>query len=465
MKRLFVAAALCAAILLFAAPAALAANAPLHAAGHSGASARAAFAKAPMDRAPLKYEPLARRILTGSGTINLSVYSYLGEEEVGATAQWLVMTDDDYGTGYGTTDADGHVELTGVPAATGSNGEITVFLDNPDNGMYDLSNLGWGDGGWSGALQAGRLPVTIVRSSQSGWTGWTAARVWLWAENAGREAHLARTDITQIGATTNGYARTITTGPELLTDGALYFWDNQGLELPVGSIAVSPGQEAAPGQTVHQAQAQRLWMDAWGSGKPGTRTWLGLDNYPSGWVNSIGGVADWPESATPKDFGSFTTTGNAADDWKRITIPSGAAPGYAYYVWADHDGGSLSLSTWFQVCTLKPSRATIGRSTAIALSGVVPIKGHEGSTRGTPKYVHLYKTTSSRLAAKGQPPVNGGGTRAAGWTRIGRVRTDGLGKYRKGSIRPGRTTWYVAWYPRDAWYWGAWTSVAKVTVR
>ena len=79
--------------------------------------------------------------------------------------------------------------------------------------------------------------------------------------------------------------------------------------------------------------------------------------------------------------------------------------------------------------------------------------------------MHIYKTTSSRLAAKGQPPVNGGGTRAAGWTRIGRVRTDGLGKYRKGSVRPGRTTWYAVWYPRDAWYWGAWTSLVKVTVR
>jgi len=465
MRRLLVTAALGAAILLFAAPAALAVSAPLHAAGHSGASARAPFAKDRMARAPLTFEPLARRILTGSGTIALNVYTFNGMPEVGAEVGWWVVEELDFGTGSGSTDDNGHVDLTGVPAATAANGEIAVFLNHPDNGMYDLSNLGWGASGWSGGLQPGRLPLTIVRSSQSGWTGWTAARAWLWAENPGAERHLARTDIAQTGATTNGYARTITTGPESLTGGALYFWDNQGLELPVGGIAVSSGQEAEPGQTVYQAQAQRLWMDGWGSGKPGTRTWLGLNNYPSGWVNSVGGVADWPSSASPKDFGSFTTTGNAADDWKRITIPSGAAPGYAYYVWADHDDGPLSLTTWFQVCTLKPSRATVGKSTAVGLSGVVPIKGHEGSTRGTPKWVHLYKTTSSRLAAKGQPPVNGGGARAAGWTRIGRVRTDGLGKYRKGSISPGRTTWYVAWYPRDSWYWGAWTSVAKVTVR
>ena len=464
MKRLFVAVALCAAILLLAAPVALAASAPLHAVGQS-AAVRAPFAKNHLDRAPLKYEPLARRILSGTGTISLNVYPFSGPAEVGAEVHWWVFEELDFGTGSGKTDTDGHIALPGVPAATASNGEITVFLDNPDNGMYDLSNLSWGATGWTGGLQPGQLPVTIVRSSQSGWTNWTTATAWLWAENAGGESHLARTDIAQAGATTNGFARTITTGPESLSGGALYFWDNQGLELPVDGIAVSSGQEATPGQTVYQSDAQRVWLDGWGSGKPGTRTWLGLDNYPSGWVNSIGGVADWPNSATPKDFGSFTTTGNAADDWKRITIPSGAAPGYGYYVWADHDGGSLSLSTWFQVCTLKPSRATVGRSTAIALSGIVPIKGHEGSKRGTPKYVHLYKTTSSRLAAKGQPPVNGGGTRAAGWTRIGKVRTDGLGKYRKGSVRPGRTTWYVAWYPGDSWYWGAWTSVAKVTVR
>ena len=96
---------------------------------------------------------------------------------------------------------------------------------------------------------------------------------------------------------------------------------------------------------------------------------------------------------------------------------------------------------------------------------MVPIKGHYGGKTGTRKYVTVYKTTSSKLAAKGQPPVAGGGSRAAGWTKVGRVRTDGLGRYRKGSIRPGRTTWYAVWYPGDSWYWGAWTSLAKVTVR
>ena len=468
MRRLFAAAIVCAAVLLIAAPAASALTAPLHRAAAPAPPKHNVVARSQTHRAPTAFVPLARRIPSGSGTISLDVYSFLGQPEAGAEAAWWVFTDTDYGTGSGTTDVNGHVDMTGVPAATSANGEIAVFLDpavNPDNGAYDLMNVGWSDAGWSGGLQPGRLPVTIVRSGQTGWNTWAAARVWLWAENAGGETHLARSDIARAGTTTNGYARTITTGPETLSDGALYFWDDQGIELPVDGTAVSSGQEAGPAPTVYQSQAQRVWMDYWGSGKPGTRTWLALNNYPNGWLNRIGGAADWPSTARPRDFGTFTTTGRPSDDWKRITIPSTAAPGYAYWVWASHDGGPLSLTTRFQVCTLKPSRTAVSKGTAIALSGVVPIKGHYGSKKGTPKYVTIYRTTSSTLAAKGQPAASGGSLRAAGWTRVGKVRTDGLGKYRKGSIRPARTTWYAAWYPGDSWYWGAWTSLAKVTVR
>ncbi len=425
------------------------------------------YVKRSADRAPLRYEPLARRILSGTGTISLNVYSYAGQPEVNAEADWWVSTDTDYGTGYAYTDANGHVDLTGVPAATSANGEIAVFLDpavNPDNGVYDLWNLSWPDTGWIGGLQPGRLPFTLVHDTSFGWQGWSAARVRLWAQNAGGEVHLARTDIPKTGATSTGYARTISTGPESLVGGSIYFWDDEGMELSVEGIQVSPGSEATPRQTVSQADAQRVWMDYWGSGKPGTSTWLVMNNFPAGWVNEVNGVADYPSSARVKAFGTYTSTGEEFQG-KRIVIPSTAAPGYRYWVGAAHTTGPLALQTWFQTCTLKPSRATVSKGTAIALSGIVPIKGHYGSKKGTPKYVTLYKTTSSRLAAKGQPPVIGGKTLAAKWTKVGRVRTDGLGKYRKGSIRPSRTTWYCAWYPGDAQYWGAWTSVAKVTVR
>jgi len=247
-----------------------------------------------------------------------------------------------------------------------------------------------------------------------------------------------------------------------LSAGSIYFWNEEGMELSVSGTAVSSGTNASPGVTAREADAQRLWMDYWGSGKPGTATWLVLNNYPDGWVNDVYGVADYPSSAKVKSFGSFTSTG-APYDGKRMTIPSSVAPGYAYYVWASHDSGPLSLQTWFQTCTLKPSKATVSRGASITLSGIVPVKGHYGSKKGTPKYVTIYKTTSAK-AAKAQPAVSGGKT-VKGWTKVGKVRTDGLGKYRKGSIRPSGTTWYCVWYAGDTQYWGAWTSVAKVTAR
>ncbi len=462
MRRVFVAASICAAILLFVAPAALALPAPLHPVGHAAANVHAPYAKRSVERAPFRYEPLARRILSGTGTISLDILTYGGQPEVNAEADWWVFGDLDYGFGHANTDANGHVELTSIPAATDDNGEIAVFPDDAGNTVYDLWGLSWGDGVWTGQLQPGQLPVTVVRSSDRNWYGWTAATVRLWSVN-GAETHLASSDITRTGATTYGTAPTITTGPEQLDAGTIHFWNDEGMELPVAGTDVSPGV-AAPGVIAREVDAQRIWMDYWGSGKPGTRTYLIMNNFPAGWTNDIAGVADYPTTANVQTVGGSTSSGG---DYtvKRVIIPSGAKPGYKYWVWADHRDGSLSLTTSFQTCTLKRTRSVVRKGTAIALSGVVPIKGHYGGKTGTRKYVTVYKTTKSKLAAKGQPPVAGGGSRASGWTRVGRVRTDGLGRYRKGSIRPARTTWYAVWYPGDSWYWGAWTSLAKVTVR
>jgi len=59
MRRSFVAVTLCAAVLLCAAPAALALTAPLHPVGTDSVDAHAPYAKHSADRAPLRYEPLA----------------------------------------------------------------------------------------------------------------------------------------------------------------------------------------------------------------------------------------------------------------------------------------------------------------------------------------------------------------------------------------------------------------------
>ena len=184
----------------------------------------------------------------------------------------------------------------------------------------------------------------------------------------------------------------------------------------------------------YQPQAQRVWMDYWGSGKPGTRTWLALNNYPERLAQLHRGRRRLAEHGEAKELRHLHHHRAATShDWKRITIPSTAAPGYAYWVWASHDAmAHCRCSTWFQVCTLKPSQDRReqghGNRPQRRRADQGALREQEGNAEVRP----IYKTTSSSLAAKGQPPVSGGRRLAAKWTRVGRARTDGLGKYRKG---------------------------------
>jgi hypothetical protein len=230
------------------------------------------------------------------------------------------------------------------------------------------------------------------------------------------------------------------------------------MELPVSGTAVSSGATASPALDVQEADAHAIWANGWASGKPGTTTRLILERFPAGWVNQLSGIADWPATATFKSFGTKTSAGGTYET-KSITIPSGTAPGYSYWIYADHSTGPLSLMTSFQTCTLNASKLTIRKGTRIKLSGVVPVKGHLGSTPGiTSKRAIIYKTTKST----GQPTT--WTPKSSIWTKVATVRVSGLGKFSR-YVSPSRTTRYVVRYPRDNWYWGAFTSVRKVTVR
>ena len=220
------------------------------------------------------------------------------------------------------------------------------------------------------------------------------------------------------GATTSGSVRTISAGAETLAGGSIYFWADQGTELPVSGVTVSPATTATR-LIVDQDEAQIAAMADWGSGKPGTSARLWLVNYPAGWVNDILGQADYPITAGVNDFGTVTTNGDEYDGQKMVTIPRTAAPGYAYWVLASHQNGPLSLVTSFQTCTLRPSAATVRKGAMVTLRGVVLIQGHYGSRKGTPKYVTLYRTTSTKTASH-QPYSKGGGT-VKGWIRMGKV--------------------------------------------
>ena len=462
MKRVFILPTVLAAALLLPAAAAATSWAPLHAPGHSRAAAFGARAAGHAGRAPLRYVPLARK-LSGTGTISVNVYQFDGSPEVNAEAEWVVFASGGMAYGSGNTDASGHVDLPDVPAASSDNGEITVFLDNPDHGVYDLWNMSWDASGWNGGLQPGRLPMTITRSNDPNWNGWDSAQVSLYG-HAGSETHMAGTEITRTvpGDITTGNACTIATGPDTLDAGTAYFSIDEGMELPVSGTAIASGETASPALDVHEADAQRVWMNLWGSGKPGTRTKLVLDDFPAGWVNQLGGGADWPASAPFRSLGTKTSAGGEYET-KTVTIPAGTAPGYNYWIWADHSNGateSLSLQTSFQTCTLKASKATISRGGAIKLSGVIPTRGHRGSTRGISKNVVIYKTTRTTSS---QP--SSWAPKRSIWTKVATVRANGLGKFTSRSLKPTRTTRYVVRYPGDAWYWGAFTSLCKVTVR
>jgi photosystem II stability/assembly factor-like uncharacterized protein len=212
--------------------------------------------------------------------------------------------------------------------------------------------------------------------------------------------------------------------------------------------------------TFDETKAQRISVSTpyYASGAPGTRVKLRFAGFPVGWVSDLTGYAAWPATAPTRSLGSLVSSGPTAH-YKTVTVPRTAAPGYFYMIDADHQDGPLHLEVPFEVCTLKSSRSAIARGGSVRLSGVVPVEGHQGPTPGKYKYVAVFR----RATAAAQPTVPDPRTR--GWTLVKVVRTDRLGAYRTPLLRPKRSTWYVARFDGDGWYWGGYTSVLKVTVR
>ena len=378
MKRLLVCSTIIAALLLLPA-AAPAFTGPLHgrpaaAATHVGAvSGLTAPQKAPL-RGPLL------GVLTGAATVTCKVWTLDGAPEDAAVLAY-VWGDTDYGTSQSGT-VSGVATLTGLPDASG-NGEVVV-IPNPDSPttMYDLTNLDWAAATNPNemGIQPGALWLLINRSSDPYYNSWPSADVELTAEET-NGVHFAETEIPQNGAATSAYASTISLGSATLDWGAIYYWSNEGAELPVAGFGISPGVAYPTTLTLNEAAAQAVWMNGWGSGKPGAATWLGFRGYPAGWINAINAQATWPFSAATKSFGSMTMTG-AKTQAKKLTIPSTVKPGYAYSFDVSHRGGALALSTWFQTCTLAASKTTISHGGAVRLSGVIPTAGPLGLDAG-----------------------------------------------------------------------------------
>ena len=203
--------------------------------------------------------------------------------------------------------------------------------------------------------------------------------------------------------------------------------------------------------TAREADAQRFTAASplGASGNPGSTVKLRLVHYRKGAVTLLAGTPEYPASAPTRSLGSYTSKGGAAET-KSVTLPSTTKPGYRYWFTARNKYGVLVLQAPFQVSLLRASARTITRGQALRLSGVVPVKGHVGSTPGRAKTVAVYRSVTS--ATKGFKYVKSG-------------RANGYGKFVFRGLKPPRTSWYTVVYAGDGDYWQDATTAVKVTVR
>ncbi len=449
MKRLSVAVVVTLAVLVL--PAAAAAI-PSHHGVKVGAPVVGALAPAGRYLAPHLMSPLYT--LTGSATIAVHVYGYAGAPEAGAGVIWMVGTDTDGAIDAGSTDANGLVTFTGVPAASANNGEILVIPPSDTFVYYDIWNLAWADpAGTDLVVRPGQVGLSLQGESDPFWNPYYSAMIVVYSDNG--DAHQLAESIT---AQADPTAPSVVTAasplalPGNVTDAAVYFWNDEGMEFSLNGLTATAGAPVASGLTLDQAAAQRMYNFSWASGKPGTKTTIKFQNFPAGWQNHLSGYS--VAGGAAKDFGTWTSPGGTSWLSKSFTIPLSAKPGFNYDVAADHTTGTLSLAEGFQVCTLNPSKASLAAPGSIRFSGRVPFK------QGSRKTVILYK----RLTSAGQPGRVGGPTKVSGWKKVTSFKTDTAGKFRSPLVSASRTAWYVLWYPRDNSHWGAWTSVKKVTV-
>ena len=363
-------------------------------------------------------------------------------------------------TGSALVDEYGAFAFTAVPAAAG-NGDLWA-VPEPDNGAWQRGRYGmtWADGGdVSVDLRAGRVGVGIYRGGP--WYGWKNAVFFVWTKPAdGNGTGFTMSTVRNTNVDGEGYY-----GEQPVEEGTgdgavVYFWSNEGAEVPF-SAEVQRTSPSVPSIAAYEDSAcrARIMEPRWSSGKPGKTIILSLSGFDVGWINQIRGRSDYPGGATWKDLTRVTMRESGAN--LRVTIPSTAKPGYMYWVATDHVNGmaALRLLVPFQVATLRPSSTSVARGSTVRLSGVVPVDGHWGTKRGTPKTVVLYKGPNSQPQPRTWEPSR------YDYTKVGSFRTDGYGRFRTSAVRVNGTTTFVVRYPGDATYWRAYTTQVLVKVK
>ena len=446
MKRLSILLAACAAALVL--PAAAAALTPLHAPVKAREAGHAARAAGPIDRAPLRYVPLART-LTGTATVKVHAYDYSSNPYQAAEVDWWVTTDTDQASGYGYTDSAGLATFTAVPKADPGQGEVAVFPASGDV-VYDVWNLSWPEpGGTDMGLQPGKVGIQLTAGGD--WSDYVSAWVDVYSSNGDGQQYTG-SSVLQSGGVT---AATPLALQGDLQGAAVYFWSDQGAEVSLSGLTASASGTTASGLNIDQVDSPTVYNFTWASGKPGSAAKISFKNFPVGWVNDMFGQSDAASSSGVKNYSDWTSPGGTGWTSRKFTVPTTAKPGFNYNIYASHTAGPLTLSEPFQVCSLNPSSA-VAWSRGIVMSGRVPFRAG-----GSSKRVLLYR----RYTSGGQPQYVGGFSSYKGWKLIKHAHTYDNGHYRSNRFWPTRTAWYCLWYPKDRDHWGAWTSVTKVTVR
>lgn len=396
-----------------------------------------------------QFRPLGARLASGSVTLQGTVYAYDGGVRDGATVQWWAPdATDTWHMGMTTTAADGTYTLAADPA----DGRGELYADPSDSSSLAFLAETWTPPGpLVRDFRPGRVAVTAWRGGP--WDGFDTltTRLWGparysagWTDVDGSDPASALVDVLE-GSYTHGTAK---------------FWMDEGIEFTAPFDVTAGAQEHSV--TLYQADAQRILVQApyWASGKPGSSVKVRCEHYPAGWLDSVWGYNEFPVTAPVKYFGTRTAMG-AEVEYRTVRVPATVKPGYWYLIGLQHENGlaALYLETPFQVCTLKASRTVITRGTAIRVSGVVPVAGHWGTTPGIRKAVTLYAHKGTASVPRTWDPTG------SGWVKVGSVMTDRYGAYRTPLFKPLRTLTLVVRYPGDQWYWRAYTSVRKITVK
>ena len=387
----------------------------------------------------------------GTCTVTGTVLGYDGGPVANAWVQWAYYDASGYHRGtWAQTDASGHFGFSGV--AVTNEGRLSAWSDD-DQTMFRRDWLDFAPGANDYVLRPGALSVQAARSSDPDWNDWTTMDVKFYG---------AGTAFCKIaGSSGPAYAMAPST-----SYGIVNFWNNEAVEWQTSSpIPIVTGALSSGSVTVNEADALQVFVGRpyWASGKPGATIGYDLTNWPAGYKATFAGYDENPDSEVSVQYsGEWTSTGSAGT--VAFTVPKTATPGYFFDVEATRSDSlwsftDLSIYDGYQVCTLKPSKSSVRKGALITVSGVIPTQGHWGTEAGISKTVTLYAHEGSAAVPTKWDP------KSQGWKKVYSIKADGFGRYKSKTFRPNRTLTLVVRYPGDEWYWDAYTSTQKITVK